>query len=324
MMNCKNKAKTWDMKIYNKRYIQRRIFAFCAVTIFILFAAEQKSYAQDEPEQEEPVEKIKARIKVRSEKGNDNSRKIIGLFTYRDKETKEFFNVKGVPINFYVGTDSLTSLGTFTTDENGEAICIVKPTTQLPKNEEGYIYFSLEFEGNKYFRAADNDLNVIDLDLKMDLGIIDSVKKITIHVEKILANDERVALNEEEISIYVQRMFSQLKIGTVSIEEGEGVFEFPDDIPGDTLGMVTILAKVVEHDDFASVSKSQSVAWGVITDHYTVYHPRSLWTQVAPIWMIVTLSIMLLGVWGHYIFVIYQLVRLKRKSKKVAEETVPE
>ncbi len=295
--------------------IQVKLFTFCLIAIFVLFAAEQKSYAQDESEQDTPVEKIRARIKVRSEKGSDNSRKIIGLFTYRDKETREFYNVKGVPINFYVGTDSLTSLGTFTTDENGEAICIVKPTTQLPKNEEGYIHFSLEFEGNKYFRAADNDLDIIDLELKINLEIVDSVKTITVNAEKILANDERAPLNEEEVSIYVQRMFSQLKVGEVSIEEGEGVFEFPNDIPGDTTGMINVLAKMVDHDDFANVSKSQSVKWGGVTDHNTVYHPRSLWTQVAPIWMIVTLSIMLLGVWGHYIFVIYQLVRLKKGVK---------
>jgi hypothetical protein len=61
-------------------------------------------------------------------------------------------------------------------------------------------------------------------------------------------------------------MFSQLKVGEVSIEEGEGIFEFPNDIPGDTLGMVTILAKIVDHDDFANLAKSQDVAWGVVTN----------------------------------------------------------
>jgi hypothetical protein len=126
--------------------IQRKLFTFCLLAIVVLFAVEQKSAAQEETEQEETVEKIRARLKLRSEKGNDNSRKIIALFTYRDTETREFFNVKGIPVNFYVGTDSLTSLGTFTTDENGEAIYVVKPGAQLPKTKKDTYIFLLNLK----------------------------------------------------------------------------------------------------------------------------------------------------------------------------------
>jgi len=46
------------------------------------------------------------------------------------------------------------------------------------------------------------------------------------------------------------------------------------------------------------------------------YIARELWTPIAPVWMIVTLIIMLAGVWGHYIFAVIQLIIIKHQSKQ--------
>lgn len=308
------------MDIYNK--IEKAFKAICtvAVVLILLFVSLQSAYSQeDEETEQETVEKIRPVVKLESHKNNDSSRTLIGVFSYRDPDTKKFKMVKDVPLNFYVGVDSLVNLGSFKTNIEGRAICNVNPDIKLPKNGEGYITFTVEFEGSEGFKARESEIEVIDLDIELSLDVIDSVKTINVKAEKILADNERVPLNEEEIPIYVRRMFSDLKIGAIYLEEGEGTFEFPENIPGDTLGMVQILAKFVDHEDYAFVSKGKSIAWGIVTNHHEIYHPRSLWTQVAPIWMIVTLTIMLSGVWGHYIFVIIQLVRLKRKKQEPTE-----
>ncbi len=300
--------------------IQKNLKVICWVLAIVLFALGQQGYAQDNPEPEqETVEKLKPILKIMSNKNDDNSRTIVGLFSYRDKETRKFLEVKGITLDFYVGVDSILKLGSFKTDEDGKAVCTINPDLQLPKDEEGYIHFIVEFVGNDLFMAADKELDLIDLQLELSLEVLDSVKTVTVKAEKILSNDEKVPLNEEDIPIYVQRMFSQLKIGEISLEEGQGRFEFPNNIPGDTLGMITLIAKYEDHDDFANVSKNESIAWGIVTSHHTIYHPRSLWTTVAPVWMIVTLSIMLLGVWGHYIFVIFEMIKLKKGKKEIAE-----
>ncbi len=41
---------------------------------------------------------------------------------------------------------------------------------------------------------------------------------------------------------------------------------------------------------------------------------RELWTPIAPMWMIITLIIMLAGVWGHYIYAIVQLIGIRRSK----------
>jgi hypothetical protein len=310
------------MERYNK--IQKLLKAIFKVVLIVLVVPTQNIFSQegDETEQE-TVEKIRPIVSLESHKNKDNSRTLIGVFKYRDPETRKFAEVKDVPLNFYVGVDSLISLGSFNTDIEGKAYCKIDLKVKLPKNEEGYITFSVEFEGNQSFKSRGSEAEVIDLDLGLSLEVVDSVKTITVKAEKILANDERVPLNEVEIPIYVKRMFSDLKIGDVYLEEGEGTFEFPENIPGDTLGMVQILAKLIDDEDYAYVEKSEDIDWGVVTSHHEIYHPRSLWTQVAPVWMIVTLTIMLAGVWGHYIFVIIQLIRLKRRKQEGGEVVEP-
>jgi len=305
------------MKTYIDIKIQKNIKAICLV--LVLFAIGQIGFAQDNSEpKQKTVKKIKPKLKIMSYKYDDNSRTIVGLFSYRDKETKKFFKVKGIPLDFYVGIDSLIKIGSFVTNDEGEAVCAINPDIQLPKDEEGYIHFAVEFEGNNWFKAANKEMELIDLQLELSLKELDSVRTVNVKAEKIFANDERVPLNEENISIYVQRMFSHLKIGEIDLKEGQGTFELPNDIPGDTIGMITLIAKYEDHDDFANVRKSESIAWGKVTSHHEIYHPRSLWTQVAPVWMIVTLTIMLLGVWGHYIFVIFEMIKLKKGKKEIA------
>ena len=54
-----------------------------------------------------------------------------------------------------------------------------------------------------------------------------------------------------------------LPLGKKSIENGECNIEFPNDLPGDSAGNLLIIAKIVDHDDFANVEQRASIGWGV-------------------------------------------------------------
>ena len=81
--------------------------------------------------------------------------------------------------------------------------------------------------------------------------------------------------------------------------------EFPDDLPGDSIGMVTIVAMFQDHGEYGNVEMRQTIQWGIPSDHSLPESHRALWTQFAPSWMVITLSILLAGVWSHYFFVNY-------------------
>jgi len=120
------------------------------------------------------------------------------------------------------------------------------------------------------------------------------------------------------VHIYVPRLFSLLKIGEISLEEdGTGTLEFPKEIVGDTLGNLVVIAKIEEHDQFGFIEGRNTINWGVHKQYYTAEVPsRELWTPIAPLWMIITLLVMLAGVWAHYVYAVYELVMIKRLSKK--------
>ncbi len=291
---------------------------FIALMI-LLFVPEIFIHAQDGADSvSAKAEKISPNLKLLTTKNSDETRSLIAVFSYKDSETKQSFDIKDVTITFFVGTDSLINLGTATTDEKGKAICSIKSNFDFPKNEEGFIHFTAEFKGNDVLEDASGEVDVKDLSISLTLEEIDSVRTVSVKVEQILANNVRVPLNEVDMQIFVGRMFSHLPIGTISLAEGIGTLEFPVNLPGDTAGNVIVIAKFEEHEEFGTVLKSDTIAWGIKTMHFNAYSPRSLWTQVAPVWMIVTLSIMLLGVWGHYIYVIIQLILLKKGEKKIA------
>ena len=295
--------------------------SFGLILLFLLL--QMYVFAQDGSDStSQEIEKISPALKLSVVKNNNGTRTLSGTLAYRDKETKEFKKVNDVQIAFYTGVDSLHQFGIFKTDENGKAKFEVPADFNYAKNEEGLIHFVAEFKGDDKFEPALSEVDLIDADIKLFLEVIDSIRTVRVQASKILADGKIEPFNEEAISIYVGRMFSHLKIGEITLTEGEGTFEFPADIPGDSLGMVNVFAKFDDHETYATVLKSGKIDWGLKTSHHTVYHPRSLWTAVAPVWMIVTLSIMLLGVWGHYIYTVIQLIRLKKLNivEKIEEK----
>jgi hypothetical protein len=88
--------------------------------------------------------------------------------------------------------------------------------------------------------------------------------------------------------------------------------EFPDDIPGDSAGMLTIVARVVEHDHFGTATKTKSIDWGVPVSYEVKPLPRQLFTDEAPLWMIIGVFIALVGAWYHFFLSIFKLYNLKR------------
>jgi hypothetical protein len=288
------------------------------ITAFLLMGMMpvNQIFAQDD---EAEIEKISPMLRLTVTKNQDNTRVLAATLSYRDPETREVKQVVGASLIFVTGWDNRDKIETIQTDSKGNAKCILPADYVFLRNKDGYIYFAVEFEGNELLDSKESELEIIDIALEISFEIIDSVKTVLVKAEKILGEGKTEELSEESIPVFVNRMFSHLKIGEIDLENGEGVFEFPSNIPGDTLGMLTVIAKFEEHETFATVLKGGEIDWGVVTSHHTVYHARSLWTQVAPVWMIVTLSIMLLGVWGHYIYTIIQLIRLKRIKPEPAE-----
>jgi len=157
-----------------------------------------------------------------------------------------------------------------------------------------------------------------DLVLNMSLTEVDSIKTVTV-TATTTEDGKEVPVAGETVSVFVPRMFSNLMIGDITLDDtGTGTLEFPSDLPGGKEGNLTIVAAFIDNATYGNVEKRQEIHWGIPTDYLPTSH-RALWTTRAPRWMIYTLSVLLAGVWGHYFYAILSLIRISRDAKKNAK-----
>lgn len=223
--------------------------------------------------------------------------------------------VEGLKITFRSGDSNGKILSEGLTDAKGVAVCNLN-REELKKDGEGFWPFSVSVAGNDSIEASSADLKIRNASLYMECTQTDSIKTITLRAEK-LENGKMVPAAGELVNVYVPRMFSMLPVGEVTLDDsGSGSVDFPSDLPGDFNGNLYIIARFEEHAEFGNIEKKEVQKWGVpfvVTNHTS---RRALWTKTAPKWMIYTLTILLAGVWSHYLFTIISLIRIKLDARK--------
>jgi len=228
------------------------------------------------------------------------------------------YSLQNVPVEFIVTGETLNqTVGKAFTNQDGNAK-IAFSHKGYPADKNGMINYLARFTGTGKYPAAEATFTAKPASLKLFFSIEDSIKTLKVTATQKNAKGEEIPIPKETVMIYVPRLFSLLKIGEISLDEsGTGTLEFPKEIVGDTLGNLIVMAKIEENDIFGFVEGKNTINWGVPKQYYTAEVPsRELWTPIAPMWMIITLIIMLLGVWAHYVYAVYELIMIKRLSKK--------
>jgi len=180
--------------------------------------------------------------------------------------------------------------------------------------------FSSEFTGNDTINGETSEVTVRDMRLEMALTEADSIKTVTLNAFTTEGGKE-IPVSGEAVTVYVPRMFSLLPVGELTLDDaGSATMEFPSDLPGDKEGNLVIIAKIAENATYGNLEKRETIKWGLPIDYSVPVTHRALWTTIAPRWMIYSLSVLLAGVWGHYLFAIISLIRIKIDATRKAKE----
>ncbi len=234
------------------------------------------------------------------------------------KKGESTLALENAQVEFTASNGTVTTpLGKAKTDQEGIAVFKV-PVGELPANKEGMVSYSAKFTGNNKYPGAEASFTAKPAKIRLFFSIEDSLRVLKVTAVQKNEKGEEVAIPKETVLIYIPRLFSLLKIGEIALDEtGTGTMEFPKEIVGDTMGNLVVVAKIEEHDLFGFVQGQNTINWGVHKQYYKAEVPsRELWTPIAPMWMIITLLIMLAGVWAHYMYAVYELIMIKRLSKK--------
>jgi hypothetical protein len=253
-------------------------------------------------------------------KYSDMSRALITTLTMDGEEDE--IPAQDIYVSYYTVADTGEILiDRVLSDEKGIAKLIIPEGVYIHKDEEGYMQLLARVEEDETYFGTEEELAIKDVVIDFSFALIDSVKTIVFSGSIIGNNGEEMPLADDDLYFYVPRMFSDLKIAEGWFEEeGTGEIEFPNDIIGDTLGNIQIVARIEDHSDYGWVERSHDINWAIPKHQILAECPsRELWTPVAPLWMIITLIIMLAGVWGHYIYAMYELYRIKKSAKKLKD-----
>lgn len=288
-----------------KRNIKKAILLICFFTLGInLIAQDDAVYTVN--------------LELKTLKCTDDTRLLKVLLTADGEEST--FPITKAEIAFYnLDGEAKILIGKALTDKTGKIEYTIPKEFVAKRATEGAMTFTAEFIGSDKLDPAEASVTVTDVKLQMKLTEEDSVKTITLSAFSIGEKGEEIAVDQTDVVFFIDGMFSRLKIGEGFFEAGECTFEFPKDLRGDHNGNLKVYAMFVEHEKFGDVEKLENAKWGTHRSNYTE-PKRELWTTGAPIWMILTLSIMLIGVWSHYAYAVWQIFKVRKEGRVLSNK----
>jgi hypothetical protein len=148
----------------------------------------------------------------------------------------------------------------------------------------------------------------------------DSARQVKATLTKPDANGNDTAVKGVDIHFYVYRSFGLLPIegdNLTTDENGEVIVDFPNDIPGDKSGNVIVVAKVEDNDELGDIEAKKTVRWGISVNKEQTVGVRALWSSGnnAPWPLVITVTAMVAIVWGIVVYIILQLVAIKRAGR---------
>lgn len=226
-------------------------------------------------------------------------------------------NLMNALVKFSVGDkDSSKLIGQVKTGIDGIASLKIPAKKMYFRNAQGMIDFKAAYTGDAKYEASEGESGLKPGKLTVTFFEKDSIKYVKVTALQLEADGNENALGSQTVLVYVPRMLSLLKIAEITLDSlGEGTAEFPKDIIGDSVGNLTVIAQIEENDLFGNIKAEAKINWGLPKHLISPERPsRELWTPIAPLWMIITLIVMLAGVWGHYVYTIVQLFMIKKKA----------
>jgi hypothetical protein len=214
---------------------------------------------------------------------------------------------------FLVNADSEKELGFVITDKLGKAVFNTKADSLLT-DKDGALHFKAVFAGNKQMDPADAEVTIKRARLEITPVKGDSLNVVQVKLIDLATGAEK-PVPEAVLGIFVQRMFNPLKIGEATTDEnGEGSVEIPGNLPGDEKGNIILIAKLDENENYGNLEATVTQKWGIPITDKMESQQRALWSSHPPLWMVITFIILMGAVWGHYIVIVYQLIKLRKEE----------
>jgi hypothetical protein len=156
--------------------------------------------------------------------------------------------------------------------------------------------------------------------IKLSLTEKDSIRQVKATITQVGEDGTVAAVKGVDVKIYVKRTFSLLPVEGENLttdENGEATVDFPKDIPGDSSGTLTIVAKVEDNEELGELEASQVIKWGTLLQPDLSFTKRALWRSAAnaPLPLVIFVTSMVALVWGVIFYILFLLIRINKIGK---------
>lgn len=159
--------------------------------------------------------------------------------------------------------------------------------------------------------------------LSLNLDYEEEKKALKLKLTGTLNGEESV-VGGVEVTLAVERYFGNLKIGEgkTTNKSGLAYFILNDEIPGDSIGNVKLIAQVVETELYGDIKTEKTLQIGAVNNKPALNAERAMWNTVkkAPLWIIFGYTGSVLAVW----FFIFYVLFVVKKIYALGKEDIPE
>ncbi len=271
--------------------------------------------------QEINLRDYRIRFRFKTVKQADQTRMLEASFIAANKkDRKDRLPVYGAEISFAnVLEGEEVALGTAKTSKEGIAHIILPKDQSYLTDKEGKFTLKAVFAGTDEMKRQEREINTKDVQLSVELAEKDSIRTVQINAHTLDSLGVEIPLEEADVIVSVQGMLSRMVMDEGTIEDGRYEFEMPTDLPGDVDGNITVYASIEDHDDYGDVIQKETAQWGV-PNASNKEGTNSLWSEVAPIWMYVVLTILLVGIWANFAYTITNLFKIRKEGQELETE----
>jgi len=252
---------------------------------------------------------------------NDNNKIPYVLVRVKTKVDGKFKTVPGIPLKLFLNKDSAGLLiGKVVTNESGEATSFIPPSLKKAWGATIKHSFHASFMGNTKYDSTSADLTVGKAKLLIDTVAGRSVVA-TLYEMK---DTSWVPIKGVDVVLAVRRLGGDLNINetatfaTDSTGKASGDFK-RDTIPGDLKGNITLVAKVVDNDQYGNLSAEKTVHWGSkFVSKANDFNKRTLFATraKAPVWLLFMALGIIIGVWTVLILLVQNILRIKKLAQE--------
>lgn len=141
----------------------------------------------------------------------------------------------------------------------------------------------------------------------------DTNKKLIFATITDSTKDGRKPLSDITIKLFVKRTFGNLLVAeSTTGKEGIANFNMPNDIPGDSIGLLSLVAKTQGNSKDLTCTLEEKV--GLVTTPKKILEQRAWWNinSMAPIWLILMYLSGVAGIGVTVLFILLQLRKIKK------------